>query len=270
MLRPAHPALTPFVHRLWSHPAAATAGGASAAGREHVLPSGYLHLVIRLDGPPLRRVDPLSGDLIEYGPAVVAGIRDRFYAKQVGDPSSSVGVQLRAGAARALFGVAADELAGRHVPLDDLLGRTAGLLRDHLHSEPSETRRLAVLEAFLAQRLQAARTPQPVVLEAIAALAAGDAVAVVVRRSGFSHRHLGERFVDAVGLTPKRFQRVLRFQQVLRLAHGQSGRSWAEIAHRAGYSDQAHFNREFRAFAGVSPGSWRRAEPRHRHHLPIG
>ncbi len=328
MLRPAPAALRSLVRTLWSHQAIAAAGSHGHT-REHVLPSGCLHLVIRLDGPPLRLIDADSGRASESGLArishtppaaaadpravarsapvgrldvvcatpspstaplpapqhgidalateprgncglaVVAGIRDRYYAKQAGDAASSVGVQLLPGAARALFGVSACELAGRHLPLGALLGHDSDRLRERLQSITQAARRLALMADWLTARLASARAPHPVVLEAIVGLRAGDSVVEVVRRSGFSHRHLGARFVDAVGLTPKRFQRVLRFQHVLAAAHRQPARSWLDIALAAGYTDQAHFNREFREFAGVSPGAWRRAAPRHRHHLPI-
>jgi AraC-like DNA-binding protein len=90
----------------------------------------------------------------------------------------------------------------------------------------------------------------------------------VVGESGCSHRTFIALFRRAVGLTPKRYCRVLRFRRALQDTAAGSG-SLADLAAAAGYRDQAHFNRDFREFAGVTPGEYCRASPRAPHHLPI-
>jgi AraC-like DNA-binding protein len=71
---------------------------------------------------------------------------------------------------------------------------------------------------------------------------------------GGSARHLTNRFRDEVGLRPKEAARVVRFDRVRRrLAPGVR---LADLAADAGYFDQAHLNREFRALAGCSPSAW--------------
>lgn len=261
------PALRPFVALLWSHPAAPPPAAVSTA-REHVLPTGMMHLAIRLGDAPLRLVDP-DGSMLAPGPAVVGGVRDGYYAKQSVAGVASVGAQLRPGAARALFGSPAGELAGRHVALDALWGADAARLRERLLDERCPARRLDLLEAFLLARLPRARGLHPAVAEALAGFAGGHDVGSVVARSGYSHRHLGALFVDAVGLTPQRFRRLRRFQLALDAHRGDPSLTWAEVAFSAGYADQAHFVREFRAFTGVRPQDYRRAAPAARHHLPV-
>jgi AraC-like DNA-binding protein len=80
-------------------------------------------------------------------------------------------------------------------------------------------------------------------------------------------------FKRAVGLPPKVYARVLRFQSVLKQAHGMARLnrlvSWADLALQAGYSDQAHFSREFRAMAGVTPEAYRRQASEHANHLGL-
>lgn len=227
-----------------------------------------IHVAIRLGGPPLRLFAP-DGAALEPGQAVVAGARDRHYVKEVAAGVPSVGALLRPGAARALLGVPAGELAGRHVPLEVLLGADAARLRERLLGEAAPQRRLDLLEALLVARLPGVRGLHPAVAAALAGIAAGDDVGSVVARSGFSHRHLGALFVDAVGLTPQRFRRVRRFQLALDAHRRNPALAWAQIAHGAGYADQAHFTREFRGFTGVRPQDYRRAAPAVRHHLPL-
>jgi AraC-like DNA-binding protein len=91
----------------------------------------------------------------------------------------------------------------------------------------------------------------------------------VVRESGYSHRRFIALFNRGLGLTPKLYCRILRFQGALEQVAAHPAASLVEVALDAGYSDQAHFNREFREFAGVSPGEYRELSPTFPHHVPI-
>jgi AraC-like DNA-binding protein len=72
-----------------------------------------------------------------------------------------------------------------------------------------------------------------------------------------SHRHFIARFSAAIGIAPKRYARLARFGRVLRRLERRPETDWAVLALEAGYADQAHFNRDFRGFAGISPGRYR-------------
>jgi AraC-like DNA-binding protein len=81
--------------------------------------------------------------------------------------------------------------------------------------------------------------------------------------TGMSRRHLERLFLRDVGLPPKQLARIVRFQRALRLLDGDGDPPrGVRAAHGSGYADQAHFIRDFRAFAGCAPGEHvlRRAE----------
>lgn len=265
---PASPRLRAFVQTVWaSQPAPEALPRAGA--REHVLPTGAMHLVFRLSGPPLR-VYADSADAMgsSVGHAIVGGARSRFYVRDVSTPTRSVGALLRPGAARVLFGAPEDVLAGRHTPLDALWGARAGDALARLHDAPSPGLQLALLEQLLLEQLGACiHGMHPAVAQALAPLAAGGTpVSTLAARSGLSHRRFIDLVRGATGLAPKEFARVQRLGQVLALAADPT-RDWAEVAVDAGFFDQAHLTREFGAMAGLSPQAWRRAAapatPRH-------
>jgi AraC-like DNA-binding protein len=73
---------------------------------------------------------------------------------------------------------------------------------------------------------------------------------------GLSVRQLERQFQAQVGMTPKRLARITRFEAAQHQIFGGSDLSFTRLAHDLGYADQAHFTREFRAFAQLSPGGF--------------
>ena len=266
--RQPRPSLQLFVRRLWA--IEPKQGRLVQPSREHVLPTGQMHLAIRLSGPALRVFSDESDQQgLVLSHAVVGGARAEFYIREAGALGRSVGVQFQPGAAPFLFGTPADALTRRHTPLADLWGSQAGDWMDQLDAAPDAESRLDLLEDLVARQLPAEAPLQAAVACALQALGNGAAVAEAVRASGLSHRHLLTLFRQSTGLAPKEYSRVLRLQSVLRqFARGRAG-AWADVAIEAGYSDQSHFNREFRAFSGLTPQAWLRAAPAHPHHVPV-
>lgn len=265
-----NPALRPLVSLVWaSH--GDPCGAVEQAVREHALPSGMMHLVLRLTDSPLRIRDPRTEAVARTMPAtLVGGARSGFYVRESSGASCSVGAVLRPGAALGLFGVGADELAERHTPLDDLWGLDAHRLRSRLQESRSAEDRLALLEAALLAHLPRVRGLHPAIAAMLGERPATWTVSDAVRDSGVSHRRFIALFRQTVGLPPKRWLQVQRFQAVLSAMGRDADDPLAALAADAGYSDQSHFNRDFLAFTGVTPLAYRRLSPAHANHLPIG
>ena len=261
--------LRPFISLVWAGADTATEQYAQTA-LEHVLPTGAMHLVIRLTDDPLRIYDS-SDDPIgqSVGDSIIGGARSRFYVREMAAPSCSVGAVLRASVAYLLFGVGADELAGRHTSLTDLWGGSARSLRERLLETPTADERLAVFESALAARLPQVRLMHPAIAAALHDMHSIESVEAAVRRGGISHRHFIELFRRSIGLTPKSYMRVARFQYALQYFERDHPMSLAQIAAQAGYSDQSHFNRDFLEFSGVTPAAYQQIRPRELNHLPI-
>ena len=260
------PWLQPFVRTLW----VSRDDRGSASAREHVLPSGAFHLVFRLSGPALRLFDgpeDRAGRLVAR--AVVGGARSDYYVRDVSEPVCSVGAQLHPGAAPLLLGIPAGELAERHTPLEDLWGRGVHEIAERLAEAGSVGQQLTLFESIFAERLPRVRGIHPAVAEALAGFDTRMDVRSLVARSGYSHRRFVALFREAVGLSPKRYARILRFQAALARVARQPAPSWADLALAAGYSDQSHFNRDFHEFAGVTPGQYRELAPPESHHVPV-
>src|SRR5262249_58525693 len=78
----------------------------------------------------------------------------------------------------------------------------------------------------------------------------------VAREAGLSRRRFAQLFREQVGLTPKLYCRLCRFQGVLRQISLSAPVDWADLALAGGYCDQAHLANEFRHFSGISPSAY--------------
>ena len=239
--------------------------------RELALPTGTAELVINLRERKIRvysDIDDPHGQ--SFDGAIVSGTQSRYVVLDGIEDASVVGVHFRPGGASAFLGMPLSELTDRHVGLEELWGSGANLIREELMESPGAA--IGILERALISRLDGRRASHPVVPFALRRFAATPTVArvgEVAEASGYSAKRFIHLFTEAVGLSPKRFCRVMRLQAVLnRVAKG--GRvEWAEVAAAGGYCDQSHLIRDFRAMTGLTPEQYRPVEADTPNHVAV-
>jgi AraC-like DNA-binding protein len=245
---------------------------------EHILPSGGVQLVFALhDTPIICMPDPPSPQRIEWSHTLVHGPQWRHYTAGPKPPGAVVGVAFRAGAAGAVLGVGMTDLAGRHVTLPALWGRRGQDLHERLRVAAAPIDIFHILERALSAHIRHSLLMHPAVSHALnlcSPTRPPPRVADARLESGYSPRHFVALFRAAVGLTPKHYYRIQRFNNVARFLAAESKCDLAELAGSVGYSDQAHLTRDFREFAGVTPTQYRPGgSERHLHHkvtAPLG
>jgi len=181
-------------------------------------------------------------------------VQDRPALTRHAATQEGIGVHLSALGVSRLFGVAGGELANRCVALDEVLGADAETLMDRLSSAATASRRVALAEAALVERLGRGPKLSPEVVWVWEKLCSQPLahVADLATEVGWTRTRLASRFSEQLGISPKRFARVVRFEGARRLLD-KGLPSLAEVATRAGYYDQAHLNRDVFALAGCTP-----------------
>jgi len=237
----------------------------AAALRPHV--RGYLGFKETTPGP-FRRLEVPTDEvhvILSFGPecevpqrvrSFVAAPHTRHSIVVSHGRQDAIELQLTPLGAHRLLGVPMSELTGRVVELDALLGPAGDELIERLYEAPDWEARTDLLDAFVARRTAHAPPPAPAVEHAWAEMLRTHGTVPVgrlVEETGWSRRHLTARFREQVGLPPKVFGRILRFQRAARDLARPDGPSLCEIALDCGYYDQAHLNRDFREFAGRTP-----------------
>ena len=185
----------------------------------------------------------------------VVGARTHAATVNVKNRVLTVGIRLRTGAVPVVTGSPAHELTDQAAPIDCVFRRAVLADLDLGHDAPPRV--LAQELVRLVRRASSSQAIRPLLpkvrLHTVRELA--DWLQT-------TPRSLRDRMYQEAGLSPKRLLRVLRLHAALhaawrRDASGASHRSWAEIAYRAGYADQAHLTREVRALLGETPSAWR-------------
>jgi AraC-like DNA-binding protein len=224
--------------------------------RSRALPRGAATVIIDVSGR--QRVDFYAADghtRLKVPPAFIAGAGTASYVTSIDASQAVVTIHFRPAGALPFLGVPLGELENSCVGLDGLWGRHGASLHERLIATPSPADRVALLEAFLLQRLESHdQDPHRGVRTVLSAIAHDPSMRISEAQTmtGLSPRRLAAAFRAEVGLAPKSYQRVRRLQAALSMldagaAHG------ATIAADLGYFDQAHFVREFRSFTAMSP-----------------
>ena len=258
------PPLSDFVELFWL-----AQGYAQPHARERLLPQGTVELIINLGGATSQIYRGADGRPESFRGPLVSGPHSGFFAIDTAQALSVLGVHFRPGGAFPFFRPPAGELHDAHVALDALWGPAAGELHERVLAAPTPRAKFRVLEqALLAQAARPLRR-RPAVAFAVRELQRGRSVGQVCEQVGLSARHFIAAFRDEVGLTPKLFSRVQRFQQVVRRLGAGARVEWAAVALGCGYYDQAHFIHDFRAFCGLSPTAYLARRPEHLNHVPL-
>jgi AraC-like DNA-binding protein len=227
---------------------------------EHMLPSGSAQLVFALHETPILCQSSVAENSSGWSGGIVHGPQSSYYLAGPKPKGAIVGVSFRPGGAGAVLGTSMAELTDRHVTLDAIWGRGSVDLRHKLMSAADPTTMFRILEQSLSARIHRPLLIHPAVAHALAARPADGSsarVAEVQQASGYSPRHFIALFRSAVGLNPKHYYRIRRFNSAARSMAADAEQRLGDIAASAGYSDQAHLIREFREFAGIVPTEYR-------------
>jgi AraC-like DNA-binding protein len=217
-------------------------------------------VVILEFGPPIRVHDPNDeARAVRYSGGFVAGIDDRVTLTTHDGYQSGIELNLCPVAARRVLGAPMSELSGRVVALEELLPRHHRGLAGRLAEQPDWAARIDIVEALLGERLAASEPPARVVDWACRQLRRDPGLdsRSLAKELGYSRKHVITLFKEHVGVTPKQFARLVRFDRLAQYLRAGGRATWAELAQRFGWFDQAHLAGDLRRYLGVTPANAR-------------
>jgi AraC-like DNA-binding protein len=240
--------------------------------RERILPNGCVQIIINLARDFILDC-PEDGTPQRIAPALVVGARSVYEIVDTSDMAELMGIIFEAGGFAPFASDAVDRFSNKNCALEDLWGNSARGLRDRLREAVTPANKFRVLEDFLTKKFSTRLDRNRAVdfaLSEMKGAAIAPTVKAIAEKTGWSERRFSQIFREQVGLSPKVWCRIQRFQWAVKQLHRGADLAWADLALECGYYDQAHFANEFRAFSGVDATSYSARRTRWTNHIPAG
>lgn len=267
--RSPHPALAPFIKTLWY------ACDPHATHRhQRVLPNGHAQIVISLARDYLTDANHPTDPLQHSPAAIFLGLYSRHQQIDTIDLTELIGILFHPGGTTPFFPDNTHLFTNCETALDALWGRAASNLRNDLRAARTPAQKFDLLDFALRHRLTQSTTPRrsPTIGYALTHLhrAPGTTtIAALTRDIGISPRRLSQLFREQIGVSPKLYCRIQRFQQAVQQIHRGDDIRWSQLALTCGYYDQSHFANDFHAFSGLSPTHYSTAHRPWANHIPL-
>lgn len=184
------------------------------------------------------------------------------------------GIEFKGNGFHQIFGVPANGATNELLETDLVIGAKMDQLQEQLREAGSIHELYALADAFLLSFLL--RNDNGKMDKRINGIA--DTILyqnglvnieVLAGQSNMSLRGFEQKFAEQVGLSPKLYARIIRFNHALAIKTLMPARNWTSIAHSCGYYDQMHFIKDFKAFAGQSPNSFLKHLPQPKEHITV-
>jgi len=222
---------------------------------QYCLPHGTAELIFQLKNPSCKG---WQGNAFHHFPdAFLVGVTKETTVWNIASETEIFHVQLKPEGFIQLFNRPLADFFNSFVDLKDILGWKGTYLLEQLQNAPDHATRIIIIETFLHQQLYNIATENAYFLEALQCIRQAEGnipIESLSKRLKIGERQLQRIFKEKLGLSPKLYNRIIRFSNTFEAIQQNVHHNWADVALSHDYADQAHFIRDFKEFAGVTPG----------------
>ncbi|MGI9542565.1 MAG: helix-turn-helix domain-containing protein [Cyclobacteriaceae bacterium] len=226
---------------------------------ERVVPTGHIFIIFELDDFPRNTFDNQTlKPNASFSKVWVTGMHRNYISISAHQKSEMLVIQFKAYGAYPFVHFPIEQLNEKVVPAEEVFGQDILALRETIVALETPAEKFESAEKWLCNRFDISKEPPedlPAVLEQLKSQPAANYNQVV---ASFPHtkKHLIDQCKKYMGLTPKYYQRILRFNEILQQIQKKEKITWAQIAYQCGYADQSHFIKEFKHFSGFNPSEF--------------
>ena len=246
-------ALQPYVDSYWSMHFDGPAG--IEAPEQRCLPLGMLELIFHLDDKYYEAT--IDGRNHILPPSFIAGMYPIPVSWKTESGARLFGIRIKPECLMELFRVPVSALFGEFTDMESFFGKDINRLSDSMQAAADVGSRIRLAESFLLEHLRHRQSERNYVLEATRLIRQSKgniSLDDLSDRIFISPRQLQRSFKDNMGTSPKTYMRIIRFRNAYHhVQHEKEDLNWARVSYHFGYSDQAHFIRDFKQFTGKAP-----------------
>jgi AraC-like DNA-binding protein len=246
------PAVSPYVESFGY--ASYEVADPSVADINHCHPRGTVEIITHLEGSPIDCL--IDGEWMAMPNTFLSGLSLGSTAWKPTGSGNLLVIRLKPHAAEKLFGMPLIRFTRQVVPIQQLYNSRFYAVLRQLKGFTQNEDRIRLLEHFLMHELgslRPARDPFAAAMQIIWQREGNLSLTELSETAGLGHRQLQRIFKDRIGLSPKMYGRVVRFNHALQAARRSPYAHWNQLARHYGYSDQSHFIRECKAISGLTP-----------------
>lgn len=202
-----------------------------------------------------------------------SGLRTEPITIPAGNKSEMMVISFKKGKAAPFFPFPMDEIADSVVDAALVWGSDFGDLRERLLATADISLRFGMVEEFLITRFHAQLELNPCVAFAVGEMTNNPdqiSIARMNHQIGYSQKHFTEMFRRQIGVTPKSYLKIMRFQKAVQTIDGADSPDWGRISQDCGFYDQAHFINDFKHFSGFTPAKYAEIQTNYQNYIPVG
>ncbi|RNC84744.1 MAG: AraC family transcriptional regulator [Balneola sp.] len=244
------PSLSKFIDCFW-----VIESDDTTVHQQKIIPDGFPEIIFHYGDP--YRIN-ISGEWSAQSNQLLAGqIRNHFLLENTGR-SGMIGIKFRPQGITTLFGTNMEPLTDDVVELETTLPGQFDPVSSMLLGKDHFSKKITALSSFLEDSVNSKETSDQLidkVLQLIFTRNGVLSVSEIVDQLDVSERKLERSFKKFIGLSPKFYCRIIRFNYIFKLIKEQK-LSWSELAYLSGYYDQSHFIKNFQEFTGEDPSKY--------------
>ena len=224
---------------------------------DRFLPNGNIEIIINLTDEPKYIYDNETlSQSQEFKKLWISGIRNKFISIPSGTGAEMFIIEFKKGMVHSFLGRPLTEIAGQVIEGELILDTIFLELRERLLETVPGAPMFTLAELMLNKRFYNKLVVNPFIDFAVSSIVnnpAGFTIKTIADKAGYSSKHLINIFSQHVGVNPKAFLRVLRFQKAVQEIESKGNINWVQLAYDCGYYDQAHLIANFKEFSGYTP-----------------
>ncbi|MBL0358299.1 MAG: AraC family transcriptional regulator [Chitinophagaceae bacterium] len=230
---------------------------------ERIVPTGHVFVVFELDNIPRNTFDNETlKPLKTFSKVWVSGTHRNFISISAHQHSEMLAIQFKPAGAFPFLHCPLQELNDKVVSAKEVFGKEVMELREKVFVAENPQAKFNLVSNWLENRFDNKKQAPEYLLAFIERLQkeAVSNLNKIIDSYPATQKQLIDHFKKYVGLTPKYYHRILRFNEILKIINKKERLSWTDVAYSCDYSDQSHFIKEFSLFSGFNPQEFLKME----------